>query len=149
MNRILVSAISAAAVIAGLTACGTAAASAPSAGSADLPACQILAGAVAADSYNMSIAPGPGTSYITTDAAVARLGYSAPSDAQGNSIGTFSPSFATDLYAVIGYLPASVSWRSVSDGQAWIPSQAQVAVLQADCAALGVSDPIWPANYTG
>jgi hypothetical protein len=98
----------------------------------DAGTCQGLATATAAvESGGYGI--GGGHQY-TPIAQIQQLIWSAPTS-------VFSPGFRQDLLAVVGD-PAKPGYGL------YTPSAQQIAVLQADCAAHGVTGPVWPGSLT-
>jgi hypothetical protein len=97
----------------------------------DAAACRDLAAATAA--IGSSPAPyGPGP-YTKIAVAVQEI--------QDTPASEYSPGFRQDLLAVVGD-PAKPGYGL------YTPSAQQVAVLQADCAAHGVTGPVWPGSLT-
>jgi hypothetical protein len=97
----------------------------------DEAACRDLAAATAAiGSTPAPYDPGP---YTKIAVAVQEI--------QDTPASEYSPGFRRDVLAVIGD-PAKPGYGL------YTPSAQQVAVLQADCAAHGVTGPIWPSSLT-
>lgn len=98
----------------------------------DRDACRQLAAGVAAHEDSARGPNDPGTWYQLSAAVLA---------IQGKPAGTYSPGFRRDALAVIGD-PAKAG------SGLYEPGPGQVAALQDDCAALGVTGDAWPAELT-